>query len=77
LLFVVVSLRTGLLSSRKLHIAPASLSPVLDSFARCRRQVMALLNDGPSPPAPSPQQGGLNAEAWAEGQGYAGQRCPG
>ena len=25
----------------------------------------------------SPQQGGLNAEAWAEGQGYAGQGCLG
>ena len=30
-----------------------------------------------APLVASPQQGGLNAEAWAEGQGYAGQGCPG
>jgi hypothetical protein len=30
-----------------------------------------------TPLGASPQQGGLDAEAWAEGQGYAGQMCPG
>ena len=43
LLFVVVSLGTGLSSSRKLDIAHASLTPVLDSFASVLFQSMVVL----------------------------------
>lgn len=43
LLFVVVTLGTGLSSSRKLDIAHASLTPVLDSFASVLFQSMVVL----------------------------------
>jgi hypothetical protein len=43
LLFVVVTLGTGLSSSRKLVIAHASLTPVLDSFASVLLQSMVVL----------------------------------
>jgi hypothetical protein len=43
LLFVVVTLGTGLSSSRKLVIAHASLTPVLDSFASVLFQSMVVL----------------------------------
>ncbi len=45
----------------RLHFCTITLSDHIDS----------------PPPGASPQQGGLNAEAWAEGQGYAGQGCLG